>query len=605
VIGLRRGKGGWLRRLAGEIVPLGVGLVAGQLAGAFLGLWLGIAAGLMTWAFVSGLLVAVRRRPRLRRAYRILLLLHVAFWSARGVIETSDLRGPAAPVAGQVVAWEGATTFRAGVGEATFELPARTTLAGWGQRPRRRRVPAFGGLGLFGRLSLWSMGPPATGEAPRSPLFVRPTGEGEALGARALLLAPDAGGPALAIVRLDLIALDDRLAWDVLEAVGHELRLTPETLLVAATHTHSGPGGVQRPPLATVAGTDHFDPRVYDAVLGACVQALRSASASLRPARLAFPESHDRGADGAPILARNRTLESDEVDDRVLALRVEDAETRAVRALVLHYAVMPVVLRRRHMAFGRDLPGMLEDALSAALPGSPLVLFVNGATGDVSPRSGDPAASVRAFTARVQDDLLAGPSHARIRLRAAAATRDLGTPRTFYAVGDHAAFGDRVLPTAWGADAPSVLANVVALPVNVGIWSLALPQVRFGFTFDGAAGVVLNLETLVGRPTARAGAVLLEADAAAGEPGTGALLLWQGGIPTQGAGRAWRTRFGARGLPAPFVLSLTNGSLGYLVAADEYDGPWRYEALATLYGRESARLVAETLEAAAERVTGD
>ena len=289
----------------------------------------------------------------------------------------------------------------------------------------------------------------------------------------------------------------------------------------------------------------------------------------------------------------------------MLALRVEDAGTGAVRALVLHYAVMPVVLRRRHMAFGRDLPGMLEDALSAALPDSPLVLFVNGATGDVSPRSGDPAARVRAFTARVRDDLLDGPAHDRIRLRAAAATRDLGTPRTFYAVGDHAAFGDRVLPSAWGADAPAVLASVVALPVNAAIWSLALPEVRFGFTFDGAAGVVLNLETLVGRPTARAGAVLLEAETTAAGSGAAALLLWQGGMPTQGAGRAWRARFGARGLPAPFVLSLTNGSLGYLVAADEYDGPWRYEALATLYGRDSARLVAETLEAAVERATGE
>ena len=224
MIGLRRGEGGWLRRLAGEIVPLGVGLVAGQLAGAFLGLWLGIATGLMAWAFVSGLLVAVRRRPRLRRAYRILLLLHVAFWSARGVVETSDFAGPDAPVPGHVVAWEGATTFRAGVGEATFELPARATLAGWGQRPRRRRLPAFGGLGLLGRLSLWSMGPPATGAPPRSPLFVRPSEEGEALGARALLLVPDAGGPAFAVVRLDLIALDDRLAWDVLEAVGQRAR---------------------------------------------------------------------------------------------------------------------------------------------------------------------------------------------------------------------------------------------------------------------------------------------------------------------------------------------------------------------------------------------
>ena len=603
MIGLRRGEGGWLRRLAGEIVPLGVALVTGSLAGGFLGLVGGFAVGLVTWVLVSGLLVAVRRRPRLRRVYRILLVLHVLFWSARGVVVSSDFEAPAAPVVGTAVSWEQATTFQAGVGEAAFALPARATLAGWGQRPRRRRIPAFGGLGVVGRLSLRWMGAPEAGGPPRSPLFVAPSEEGEALGARALLIAPDVGGPALAIVRVDLIVLDARLTDDLLQTTGSRLGLTPETLLVAATHTHSGPGGSQRPPLATIAGTDHFDQDVYDAVLGACVAALRAAAADLRPARLAFPSSRDRGADGVPLLARNRCLESDDIDDRVLALRVEDAETRAVRALVLHYAVMPVVLRRGHMAFGRDLPGMLEDALAEAIPGAPFVLFVNGATGDVSPRPGDAPDNVDAFVERVRDDLLAGPSYDRMHLRAATATRDLGTPRTFYAVGDHAAFHDRVLPSAWGADAPSVLANVVALPANAMLWSLGLSEARLGFTFDGALGVALNLESVVGRRAVRVGAVLLEGDARVAGPGTGALLLWQGGIPTQGAGRAWRARMGARGLPVPFVLSLTNGALGYLVTAEEYDGAWRYEALATLYGRDSERLVAETLEAAVKQVS--
>ena len=194
MIGLRRGEGGWLRRLAGEIVPLGLALVVGQLAGAFLGLLGGVLVGLATWVLASGVLVAVRRRPRLRRAYRLLLLLHVLFWSARGAVVSSELQGPAEPVSTAAVAWERATTFHAGVGQAAFELPARVTLAGWGQRPRRRRIPAFGGLGVLGRLSLASMGPPAEGEPARSPLFVQPTAEGETLGARASCSPRTSGG---------------------------------------------------------------------------------------------------------------------------------------------------------------------------------------------------------------------------------------------------------------------------------------------------------------------------------------------------------------------------------------------------------------------------
>ena len=137
MIGLRRGAGGWLHRIVGELVPLGAGLVAGQLAGAFLGLLGGILVGLLAWILASGVLVAIRRRRGLRRAYRALLLLHVLIWSALGAFDSSDFHEPG-PVEAHGVAWTEASTFRAGVGEAAFDLPERTTLAGWGQRPRRR-----------------------------------------------------------------------------------------------------------------------------------------------------------------------------------------------------------------------------------------------------------------------------------------------------------------------------------------------------------------------------------------------------------------------------------------------------------------------------------
>jgi len=600
VIGLWQGEGGLLRRLLGEAVPFALGLVAGQMALPFVGPWGCLAVTLLGWLLASAVLVRVRRRPVLRRLYRGLLLLHVLFWSGRGYLKTHALEPPAAPVVEGVAAWPGAVSFRAGVGEATFRLPERTTLGGWGQRPRRRSVPAFGGLGVPGRLSLEMMGPPAEGEAPRVPLFVRPQGPGDALGARALLLVPDAAGPAFALVRLDLIVVDPGLPRDVLAAVGKELGLEPATLLLCATHTHSGPGGAQRAPLASIAGTDHFDREVYDAVLAACVEALRDAERALAPSHLAFVASRDRGPDGAPLLAHNRCLEDDEIDDRVLGLRVDDAATGRATALVLHYAVQPVILRRRHMAFGRDLPGALEDVLSETLPGRPVVLFVNGAMGDVSPRPVPAPESeagrvlARRFAERVAADLAGGTSHARVRLRAAVASRDPGTAHTFLAVGSRAAFHDRVLPSFWGEDAPSVAADVLALPANVGVWSLGLSEVRLGFTFDGAAGAAVVLDDLVGERRLSAGVVRLEAEPGDDED-AGALIVWQGGVPTQGVGRAWRADVAARGMPLPFVLSLTNGALGYLTTAEEYDGRCRYEALSTLYGRESARLVEETI----------
>ena len=142
MIGLWAGSGGWVSRLVGEIVPLGVALVAGQMGWPFLGLYGGIAVFLLAWLLTSALLVRVRRRPGLRHAYRVAVLLHVVGWTVRGLIVSSAFVAPGEPAAGPVVDWGRATSFRAGVGTAAFDLPQRTTLAGWGQRPRRLRARA-------------------------------------------------------------------------------------------------------------------------------------------------------------------------------------------------------------------------------------------------------------------------------------------------------------------------------------------------------------------------------------------------------------------------------------------------------------------------------
>lgn len=609
MIGLWKGQGGVLRRIAGEVVPFAIGFVAASMAVPFLGLWGGLGAGIAVGFAFSALLVCVRRHTVPRRIYRALLAVHVVFWSVLGVVDSSPGRRPGPVVPAGRVAWGQATTFKAGVGCAFFDLPERTPLGGWGTMVRRRALPAFGGIGTLGRLSLYFMGPPEEGAAPRAPMFRRPARAGDALGARALLLLPDDGGPAVAFVRMDLIVPERRLVADVLGDVGH-LHLTPETLLLSATHTHSGPGGFQRIAFAAISGTDHFDRAVYDAVRRAIVEALRVASRDARPARLAFPRARDRGASGLPILARNRCRAHGGIDDRVLALRVEDAKDGHVRALLLHYAVQPVMLRPRHLAFGRDLPGAIEDALGRALPGHPLILFLNGAMGDVSPRSMPPggeegaARMARAFAERVVADLQEGPAFDHLRVRAARVERDLGTPFTFVSVGSRAAFARRVVPSAWGDDAPSVLANLIALPANALLWSLGLSEVRAGFTFDGAAGVLLVPQGAWTRMPHPFGALVLDAGREGVPPVPKAVLLWQGGIPTEAVGRSWRRSVEARELPTPFVMSLTNDVLGYVTTEEEYDGSCAYEARATFHGRESARLVGEGLDRALDDAMG-
>ena len=237
-------------------MPTLAGGAGGWLVGSVEGLGAGIAAGVGLGLALSALLRFVRSRPRLRRLYRIALAAHVLFWSFLGVREGRvEPPGELHPVL--ELSWAALTTFRAGAAEAAFELPEHATLSGWGSPPRRTALPAFGGAGVLGRWSLARQAERPSGGRADVPLFHSPGPSSSELGARALVLIPDRGGPTVAFVRLDLVTSDASL-FDALLADLRDLGVERSTLVLSATHTHSGVGGYARDALAQVAATDHF-----------------------------------------------------------------------------------------------------------------------------------------------------------------------------------------------------------------------------------------------------------------------------------------------------------------------------------------------------------
>ncbi|MCP4654382.1 MAG: hypothetical protein GY856_03075 [bacterium] len=321
-------------------MPVMVALTVGMLAWPFTGWPLGLIAGLAAWTGSSLLLRRLRRCPQRRRAWRLVLLVWMIAATIFGIVE-GRLEPPSAVSPPQLVAWERPGPFQAGVAEVEFQLPESAVLAGWGGPPRRLAAPGFAGLGVLGRLSLRLMGPPEQGSPPRVPMFRVSEEYVPALGARALVLLAehDPSAAPVALVRLDLIEGSAELSEAVLVGV-EDLGFVAATLLVAATHTHSGPGGFLRAPLAQVVGTDHLDQPVVDAIVAAAITAVRRATAAARPARIALVASRDRGSDGHPILARRRgRADPDDIDDQVWGLRLEDRDSRQVLALLVDYAV--------------------------------------------------------------------------------------------------------------------------------------------------------------------------------------------------------------------------------------------------------------------------
>jgi hypothetical protein len=149
------------------------------------------------------------------------------------------------------------------------------------------------------------------------------------------------------------------------------------------------------------------------------------------------------------------------------------------------------------------------------------------------------------------------------------------------------------VPSAVGRSAPAVAANVLALPVNAGIWSLGLSEVRFGFSFHGSAGMVLNLRRMLHHHRFRFGSLTLEA--ASEDGGTASrTILWYPAEANQAVGKRWRREAEARGAPAPMVFGLTNGAMSYVASREEYV-TGDYEARATLFGAATSRLVEEAL----------
>jgi len=166
------------------------------------------------------------------------------------------------------------------------------------------------------------------------------------------------------------------------EEVMRRARLPPLTcLLLAATHTHSGPGGAWDSAIAGWAGAGPFDRAQRDAIAQAAADALTQAIAALGPAeflvaREEWPQGPARPRSAGPI------------DSQLVALRVRKPGGEDVATLI-DYSMHPTTAPRSSRRISADWPGRV-----AALEGPP-VLVVQGAGGNATwERGADVAVSV-------------------------------------------------------------------------------------------------------------------------------------------------------------------------------------------------------------------
>ena len=228
----------------------------------------------------------------------------------------------------------------AGAAREPFVLPAKVPLAGYS---RRKGKPS--------------------------------TGVHDPVGARALVLQDR--DTTAALVSCDLLIVDERLVDAVrrrLAAQGLPERLT---LLLAATHTHSGPGAYGARFLEKLS-MGHYDPAVFEELVRAIAQAVVRAHEAVEPVRLVSLAGPTQG------LVRNRVDPSGPVDAELTVVGVLREQTREPLAVLVSFAAHPTTLGSWNRQVSADYPGVAVNELERRFPGA-VGLFFAGAVADQGP----------------------------------------------------------------------------------------------------------------------------------------------------------------------------------------------------------------------------
>lgn len=196
---------------------------------------------------------------------------------------------------------------------------------------------------------------------------------------RALVLRE--GTTRVALVSCDLLIIDEVLFHAVQEQLRHEPTWLPATIILAATHTHSGPGAYGRVFLEKLS-MGHYDPEIATFLSSRIAQAVLAASAQLQPVTV---RAGSMATDGLVV---NRMTSDGPTDSELSVVALDDAQG-VPRAVVAGFAAHPTTLGAWNRQLSADYPGVVTQMVEARYPDA-VCLFVAGAVGDQGPvKQGD------------------------------------------------------------------------------------------------------------------------------------------------------------------------------------------------------------------------
>jgi neutral ceramidase len=195
---------------------------------------------------------------------------------------------------------------------------------------------------------------------------------------QAAALAVQCDDQAALLITVDMVGVPQDLVAEVRESLQQSCGLGPHQVMIAASHSHSGP-----------------DLNVQDELTSAYREELR-----LRLVKVAEAAWGSREAGtlrlyqgSCPTTAKNRRPSGGPVDP-ILTLLVAETASGSPSALLVHYTCHGTVLGADNLLISADYIGALRAHLAEEWSAEPVVLFCNGALGNINPGGYSPEVSM-------------------------------------------------------------------------------------------------------------------------------------------------------------------------------------------------------------------
>ncbi|MCB9612632.1 MAG: neutral/alkaline non-lysosomal ceramidase N-terminal domain-containing protein [Sandaracinus sp.] len=206
---------------------------------------------------------------------------------------------------------------------------------------------------------------------------------------RGKVLALEAGGETVLIVKADLALADEAITHEVARRVGQMRGLDLAGKVVLSTsHSHSQFAQYTTNSILWV-GLGRQRAIVFERIVNDLVTVALEALDDLRPARLGI--AHDPNFDPEDRVTRDRRPQNDALqggprdDHDLFVVRVDDAESGAPIAVLPVFGMHGTVLDADNLLASTDSTGGIERVLEERFDERVVVMHLQGAGGDVSP----------------------------------------------------------------------------------------------------------------------------------------------------------------------------------------------------------------------------